>query len=253
MRSPVVADGAQRVLVVPRELVQSLYDRPQLHTASKTLDSVLEAVRTYGRFVRRDWAEAHTNVKQIVACAVVRNGARLLCVRRSSKSDRRALRLRYTLLFGGHVDDFDARAGAPVLSCLRRELLEELGVEMVAEPRLLGVVADSLTEVGELHLGMVFDVALDERLLFVGSERDKAEFVHARKNSVHELEGWSQIIKIADSLDPWSKLLLESSIGQQLLEPSGPYSQPPLPLEVKRPTGSFNEARRPTPGPRHDR
>jgi hypothetical protein len=118
---------------------------------------------------------------------------------------------------------------------------------------MLGVVADSLTGVGELHLGLVYDVVLSEPLLFVGSERDKAEFVYANKNSIHELGGWPEIAKIAGALDPWSKLLLESSVGQQLLESPGPHPQQPLPLAVDRPKGDPLNAVTPVITPDRDR
>lgn len=207
----------QRVLTIPSDSVNHLYEYSAFYADPERIMSALNAIKTLGKLVERDVAEKDPSLRQIVACAVVRSESGLLCLRRSRNADRPALRLRYTMLVGGHVDACDLDHGESLVNCLSRELKEELGVHAPLRPPLLGVVSDPSNLVGWLHLGIVFDVIIRRNVIELAGEHDTSEFVHARKRQAVELMPFSEIRKIAHRLDPWSSLFITSRPGQELL------------------------------------
>ena len=177
----------------------------------------MKAIREAGAFVERQAAERDFSLRQIIACGVVRNEGQVLCLRRSRKSDRSVLRLRYTLMIGGHVDQEDAGGTDVLAHCVKRELAEELGLTIPVDPPLLGVVADPLTAVGTLHLGIVFDTGMETASIEVTSRHDTSEFVDSGKRKHLEFMDATEVARIRASLDPWSSLFLGSSTCEEIL------------------------------------
>lgn len=224
------ATTVPKVLVVPAASVDGLFSRPQFLLDAAALSSFRTMLAREGRFVEREWAEATDEVKQVVAYGLVRHRDQALCLRRTRKSNRRALRLRYTLLFGGHVDEADEAMPQPIEHCLRRELHEEFGLQ-VSRHSLLGVAADPTTPVGRLHLGVVFDVPIDTPEIAVEAAHDSGEFVNSRAKT-YTFMGPDKIRQVAPSLDPWSMLFVNTVVAHQLLGASEPlHGSSELPLK----------------------
>lgn len=205
------------VLVVPASSVARLYNTSSFYTDEKSISEVLNAIREYGKYVGRDFAESTETLKQIVAYGMIRNGTKVLCLRRAKKSNRKALRLRYTVLVGGHVDSAEMNEEEPVTSCLVRELEEELGIKKFGPIRLIGVVVDTETSVGRLHLGLIYDVPIDESTLVLSPEFDNGEFVNSSSTEEYHLQDYSELISRAGQFDPWSKLTLSDTSVRKLL------------------------------------
>jgi predicted NUDIX family phosphoesterase len=143
------------------------------------------------------------------------------------KSNRESLRLRYTLLFGGHVEN-ENNSTQPVIDCLNRELQEELEISFNGTATLLGIVADPTTNVGLLHLGLIFEVITLKNEITIGPNLDSIEFVNSNKIETYNMIDWNALVNIADKLDPWSRLFLDSDIAHQILK--APIRQMQLPL-----------------------
>lgn len=205
------------VLVVPADSVASLYQTAGFYTDEKSISEVLDAITKSGKYVGRDWAESTESVKQIVAYGMIRNGIKVLCLRRAKKSNRKALRLRYTVLVGGHVDSAEINEEEPVASCLVRELEEELGIKEFGPIRLIGVVVDTETSVGRLHLGLIYDVPIEESTLVLTPQLDNGEFVNSSKTEEYHLQDYSELVSRARQFDPWSKLTLSNTSVRKLL------------------------------------
>lgn len=213
----------QRVLTIPADDVAELYEGAAFYSDPRHIDIARKAVEG-GSFVDRDAAEDNHDVKQIVACAIVRSDRRILCLQRSGKSDRRSLRLRHTLILGGHVDESDAGKPSILERCVVRELSEELGITVTRPLQVIGVVADPVTLVGSLHLGFVFEVWLSRQYVELSPDLDTAEFVHKGQRRAIEFLPFSDVKKYAGRLDPWSKLFFVDRYFQLLLgsdEPAG--------------------------------
>ncbi|MCI0524194.1 MAG: NUDIX domain-containing protein, partial [Acidobacteria bacterium] len=138
----------QQVLTIPANKVDDLYKARSFYDDTERIKHALDAVDDFGSFVERSYAEKSLTLRQVVACAVVRNHGSLLCLRRTRKTNRPSLRLRHTVMLGGHVDEQDASGLGGLRNCIRRELYEELGITLHREPELIGVVADPETQVG---------------------------------------------------------------------------------------------------------
>lgn len=205
----------QRVLVVPHEALGELYARPCFYHDDSSVLTVVRTIHQRGSWVDREQAEDDDALAQVIACAVVRCREEIFCVRRSAKSGRENLRLSYTMMIGGHVDDLDSNADYPPESCVRRELREELGIEIAHEPPLLGLAVDPLSRSGWLHLGLVFDAPIETDLIELHRKLDTEEFTgNGRRQSI-PMMGSRQIRALHDKLDPWSRLYAESDAFDQ--------------------------------------
>jgi predicted NUDIX family phosphoesterase len=200
----------QRVLAVPYESVRNLFAFRTFYSDSETISNTLEAIKNDGRYVPRDLAESDDSFRQVVACSVVFGEQGVLCLRRSAKSNRTALRLRYTLMLGGHVDENDAQSDSPLEHCVKRELREELGVS-IHQLRLLGIAADPETTSGWLHLGFVFEGRLESNLIRTSKANDLQEFTQVTKNSTIDFTSLDTLYSRLDQLDPWSEMFVRAN------------------------------------------
>lgn len=206
-----------KVLVVPESSVRGLYVEESVVLDPTHLASIATMVKKDGRFVDREWAERHSSVKQIISFAVLQQGPRVVCLRRSIRGNRQELRLRYTILFGGHVDEHDMDAEDSLTHCLRRELDEELKLTLSRPPVLVAVVADPTTEVGRLHLGFIFSADLSGQGFIPPRVRDP-EFVQGDGERKFELSGADELKALPGGLDPWSSMIAESGVLDALLQ-----------------------------------
>ena len=127
-------DSAE-ILAVPSEALSGFYDHTEFRSEPARVNDAVNIVRKHGQFYPREWAEQTESVRQVIPCVIVRNGPKLLCVKRAKKG-RDDLRLRYTLLFGGHVDAEDSNGDRERIlhRCAERELHEELGLCATVSP-----------------------------------------------------------------------------------------------------------------------
>lgn len=203
------------VLTVPAETVNFLYEGPDFWPEREVFDSVRSLIRNHGVFVDRLHAEANPRLKQIVSFAIVHRGNKLFSLQRSRRDPRVTLRLRHTLLFGGHVGDAEAESERPAEDSLARELFEELGLQPKLSPLPVGVIAEPRTESGFLHLGLIYQVANDSECASVPAL--ESEFDIADPKREVQMIPWSSIPPLVDSLDHWSSLLLYEGVLDSLL------------------------------------
>lgn len=207
----------QKVLTIPVDRVKKLYECAAFYTDEHDVADVLGSIDDAGTLVDRDVAERDGSRCQIVACAIVRSRGNVLCLRRARNAGRPQLRLRYTVLVGGHVDEADCGESSVLAHCVKRELAEELGLDLGMQSRLLGVVADPTNLTGCLHLGIVFEVNIDGTEIELRSHHDTQEFVHAGKRRTVVLMSAAEIRGLSQTLDPWSRLVVGSRRFAQLV------------------------------------
>ncbi len=201
---------SQDVLVIPSKKLENFYSRRGFYFTRKDVLQAKQIVMEHGVFIDRKNAEQTEDVKQVVAVGVIRCGARILCLRRARKSNRKTLRLRWTIMIGGHVDDGDGQSRNPAFHCLLRELREEIGVAPEEPPQLIGVVVDPENPVGRLHIGFVFDVQVRSPEVRILSKFDNSEFVNSRSSRNHRFMSESEIDSLVEKLDSWSYLYVSS-------------------------------------------
>lgn len=209
------SENGHRVFVVPESSVRWMYSTATFHTERAVVSRALGLFEAEGHLVGRAAAESSPAVTQLVACCIVRRGDDVLCVRRSRRSDRECLRLAYTLLFGGHVESQDGCSPTGLERCVRRELAEELGLELPAEHpvSLLGVAADPDTDSGARHLGVVFKTEVRLDAIQIRTRYDFAEFAGAGRSLSLGFTPIEEVCRIYDRLDPWSSLVVSNHLA----------------------------------------
>ena len=184
----------EQVLVVARELCPDAAGWHGLR--SDGLTAFLEVIARDGRYAPRDAMEHDPTHKQIIPYLVLRDGERYFLMRRTRAGADQRLHDRWSIGVGGHLNPGDDG----VLGGLGREWREELDAdfEPVFEP--LALLNDDTTDVGAVHLGVVFVADAMGRPVSV-RERDKLTGAFASA---------AEVAAVADELETWSRLVFEA-------------------------------------------
>jgi predicted NUDIX family phosphoesterase len=200
-----MAQPAENVLVVRRSLFDELGSFHGLNFApQKYLDAFLSRGNNF--FLPRAQAEQDPTHKQIVPYAIIAHGKTVLHYVRGKKAGEQRLVSKGSIGIGGHLNDTDESLFAWDKDAYRagveREVNEEITIDSPFEDRIVALLNDDTTEVGQVHLGIVHVFRLAEpkvqkreamitNLAFLTKDE-----LLARREA---LETWSQIC--VDSLD----------------------------------------------------
>ncbi len=181
----------ERVLVVPRDRVMG----PRGWRGILALDvgPHLDVIAAEGRFEPRAAMEHDPRYKQVIPYLVLRDGGRYFLMRRTRGGADERLHDRFTIGVGGHLNpgDVDLAGG------LAREWSEEIAADFVPDFRLIGLLNDDETDVGRVHLGVVYVADAAGRRVAV-REREKLAGRFAEPGAVlgvyARMETWSQLV-----------------------------------------------------------
>lgn len=184
-------DGGERVLVVARDLVP---DRGDWHGLRfDDLPAFIETVVLHGRYRPRDEMEHDPQQKQIIPYLVLRDGVRYFLMRRTRAGGDARLFDRWSIGVGGHLNPGDDG----LFGGLRREWREELAADFMPDFAPLALLNDDTTDVGAVHLGVVFVADAGGRPVAV-RETDKLSGAFVGPDEVaagiDHLETWSRIV-----------------------------------------------------------
>jgi predicted NUDIX family phosphoesterase len=186
-----VADpSGESVLVVPRAALMG--ERGWRGVLDRGAVPYLAAIARKGRFAPRAAMETDPRFKQVIPYLVLRDRGDYFLMRRTRAGVDARLHDRYSIGVGGHVNpgDVDLAGG------LSREWAEELDAPFVPEFRFVGLLNDDGTDVGRVHVGVVYVADAEGRSVSV-RERHKLEGGFASASdvlAVHErMETWSQL------------------------------------------------------------
>ena len=195
----------ENVLVVKRALFDELGAFQGLNfEPRKYLDAILSRGNNF--FLRRDRAEKDPSHKQIIPYVLLTHGEKVLFYVRGKKAGEQRLVAKGSIGIGGHMNDSDeslfALDEAAYRAGVEREVAEEIAINTKFKDRIVALLNDDSTEVGQVHLGVVHifklaDPKVEKREAMITNVAflDKEELL-ARRDS---LETWSQIC--LDSLD----------------------------------------------------
>ena len=186
------------VLVIPRELVPPPAWQG-LRRDDSALARLLASVESDGRFEPRALMEADPRFKQIIPYLVLLDGDRWFLMRRTRAGTDPRLHDRWSIGVGGHVGPEDGS----VLGGLGREWAEELAAGFVPEFTPVGLLDDDATDVGSVHLGIVYVADAAGRPVSI-RERDKLEGGFA---DVVEVEA------VREGMESWSRLAFDALVG----------------------------------------
>jgi predicted NUDIX family phosphoesterase len=197
----------EQVLVVRRSLLDELGSFQGFsNDAQRYLDVFLRRENNF--FAPRSTAETDPSLKQIIPYAVFTHGGRILRYVRGGKSGEKRLVAKSSIGIGGHINDGDEGLFAFNADAYRiaveREIGEELRLGGGFTDRVVGLINDDSTEVGQVHLGVVHLVELESDEVKPGEAAiTRLEFVAppALMAERESLETWSQIV-----LDHWADI-----------------------------------------------
>lgn len=138
-------------------------------------------------------AEDDPDWKQIIPYLLLRDRERIFLMRRTRAGGDARLHERWSIGVGGHMSPGDDG----ISGALQREFAEELMADWQPEPRLLGLLNDDTTPVGQVHLGVVYwadaagrEVAIRETHKLSGGFVEPS----AVRAGYEHLETWSQLL-----------------------------------------------------------
>jgi predicted NUDIX family phosphoesterase len=150
--------------------------------------------------------EEDPTLKQLIPYVVFRCANAVFCYTRGmTQGEARLHRLR-SLGVGGHVSEEDAggqKSRQAYESALRRELAEEVTIASPGRIRLVGLINDDATAVGQVHLGVVHLYELERPEIAAREEGlATAEFLDI-----------PTIWTIRREFETWSQICIESLLG----------------------------------------
>jgi predicted NUDIX family phosphoesterase len=157
------------------------------------LDTVIALVEREGSLRPRASMEHDPDFKQVIPYLVLRDGRDYFLMRRTRAGVDRRLHDRWSIGIGGHLNPIDATVRAGLL----REWAEELRADFIPDFRFVGLLNDDLTDVGRVHVGLVFEAQSGGRAVAI-RETDKLEGAFASAATVAsvagQLESWSRLV-----------------------------------------------------------
>ncbi len=192
----------ERVLVIPRPLFDSI-GAFEGFTAEvdRYLPAFLNPQNNY--FLGRDEAEEDPGHKQIIPYALFHCNGRFLHYVRGGKSGEKRLADKGSLGIGGHINSEDAEQASlekdTYLTGVDREMNEELLLNTGYRQRIVALINDDSSEVGQVHIGVVHLFDLD------------SEDVAANEAPITNLEFLSRedLELRRDKLETWSTICLD--------------------------------------------
>ncbi len=189
--------GAELVLVVPRRAVMD--DPGWYGLRTEGVDAMLATIAADARFEPRAAMEGDPAFKQIIPYLVLRDAERVFLMRRTRAGADARLHDHWSIGIGGHINPGDD----DVLGGLRREWREEIVADFEPPFRFLGLLNDDTTDVGSVHLGVVFEARAEGRPVAVReTNKLRGEFVEP-----------ATVRAVRDDLESWSRLLAGAILG----------------------------------------
>jgi predicted NUDIX family phosphoesterase len=189
---------SEKVLVVP---ARDLWDRVAYREKgliTEGADQLASVVASCGVFIDRAAAEADPTHKQIIPYAVVRHSDSVFLLQRKAAQGEVRLHHKFSVGVGGHINPSETPLGSAVIQeGLTREVNEELHIEAGYRELQAGLINDDTTDVGRVHLGVLFEVnstSADVRVRETEKMHGDWAPIERLKENYERLETWSQIV-----------------------------------------------------------
>ena len=164
---------------------------------------IYELLDNYATLEPRNEVEDNIDFKQFIVYVIVSKGDCWYKYQRAGGDDR--LIDRYSIGIGGHVNlqdmrDADYDTVHAIEGAVRRELGEEIVIpdwDKIKNLIWLGVINDNSDRVGQVHLGVVIELVVDEGNVYVAEDNlahGGFENINTIQENIDKYESWSQIL-----------------------------------------------------------
>ena len=146
-------------------------------------------------FLPRQEAENDFSYKQVIPYVLVFNAEGEILFYQRCGSEKRLTGL-FSAGIGGHVNDDDENKTVydTILSGVRREIKEELGLDITNERlQLLGMINEEQTNVGHCHIGVVFKLTIENEGITFEQEIGNPRWEYPNKLDLSRFEIWSSL------------------------------------------------------------
>src|ERR1700680_2750078 len=188
----------EKVLAVPTSCLWDRITHVDKGLITEGIDQITTLVARCGVFLERAEAEADPRYKQIIPYAVVRHSERYFLLQRKSTQSEQRLHNKLSIGVGGHINPSEVASDSDVIrEGLTREIGEELYIAPGYRERLVGLINDDTTDVGRVHLGVLFEIdsiSPDVRVRETHKMDGAWALISHLDQSYEGLETWSQIV-----------------------------------------------------------
>jgi predicted NUDIX family phosphoesterase len=190
------------VLTFPRQLLDEIGPFQGVCTELDAyIPRILEARHT--RYIPRSQAEQDPSFKQIIPYVLVRRGQTLLHYVRGKASGEKRLVSMGSIGIGGHINHRDEDLFGTGLDyyeeAVQRELHEELLIDAALTTRIVALINDDSTPVGQVHFGVVHVCELGDQHV----SRGEPCITDLRFLTLEQLR------ERRDAMETWSQLSLD--------------------------------------------
>jgi predicted NUDIX family phosphoesterase len=194
----------ENVLVVPASSIAQ-------HLASSfdpaSAQAIIDVANKTRLFRPRSQVEQDESVKQIIPYVCIRCGDSYVLLQRTKKQSEARLHNKFSLGIGGHINDLEHSSPDLVDAGLQRELAEEISLTSGYKLTPLGIIYDSTTPVGRVHLGVVYELeACDQNFTLGEPDLMSARWV-----------GSAELAAYRDRMETWSQILFDHHIARTAL------------------------------------
>ena len=159
---------------------------------------VMQLIERTHFFIDRPTAETSPQFRQIIPYVIVSCGDDVFVLQRTAKQTETRLHHKMSLGIGGHINP-----GHSVLEGLRKELEEEVSIADPYQLRFRAILNDESTEVGRVHLGVVYTLEASKREVTIRETEKMTGRWMAR----------SELKPLRDSMETWSQIVLDQMLG----------------------------------------
>jgi predicted NUDIX family phosphoesterase len=153
----------------------------------------------------RGEVETDPSFKQLIPYVVLRCAGELFHYTRGASGTETRLRALRSVGLGGHITREDGPTAAdPYRAGMLRELAEEVQIQAPWTERPFGFIYDGRTAVGQVHVGIVHLIELEEPLVWPREAAiDDTGFAPVR-----------DLLRRRDDFETWSQFVLEQLAGK---------------------------------------
>jgi predicted NUDIX family phosphoesterase len=197
------ARAREEVLVIPEERFRAAGAFQGFRPYSTEFHTAILEPRHLS-FRQRGEVESDPTFKQLIPYVVLRCREELFHYTRGSSGAEKRLQALRSIGIGGHISREDASGGDDLYRTgMQRELDEELEIDSPYAERCFGFIYDGTNLVGQVHLGIVHLLELEEPLAWPREAAiDDAGFASLR-----------ELLRFRDEFESWSQFVLEQLSG----------------------------------------